>query len=47
LQATRIRLGEELQQAASRLVFAKAAASTLRLSVLPGAQQAYEVATLG
>jgi len=47
LQATRIRLGQELQQAASRLVFAKAAASTLRLSVLPGAQQAYEVATLG
>ncbi|GAA4321116.1 TolC family protein [Pigmentiphaga soli] len=47
LRATRIRLDEELRQAAARLAFAREAAATLRSSVLPGAQQAYGVATAG
>jgi cobalt-zinc-cadmium efflux system outer membrane protein len=47
VQATRLRLAAELQQAASRLRVARTSASTLQNTVLPAAQDAYEVATRG
>lgn len=45
--ATRIRLSTELQQAANQLDAARAAAQTLRATVLPGAERAYQVAVRG
>ncbi|MBA2964672.1 MULTISPECIES: TolC family protein [Ramlibacter] len=47
LQATRLRLGAEVQQASSRLAVARTSAATLRDTVLPAAQSAYEAATKG
>jgi cobalt-zinc-cadmium efflux system outer membrane protein len=46
-QAARIRLLTELQRASSQLTVARASAQTLKATVLPAAQQAYESATKG
>jgi len=45
--ATRIRLASELQQASGQLAVSRAAAQTLKDTVLPAAQQAYEAASKG
>ncbi len=46
-QAARIRALTELQQASNQLAVARNAAQTLKTTVLPAAQQAYEAATTG
>ena len=46
-QATRIRLINEMQQASNQLSMAKNTAQTLKSTVLPAAQQAYDAATRG
>ncbi|WP_454728058.1 MULTISPECIES: TolC family protein [Cupriavidus] len=45
--ATRIRLTNDLQQASNQLSVSRASAQTLRGTVLPAAEQAYEAATKG
>lgn len=47
LEATRLRLTSEVQQASSRLAVTRASLSTLQNIVLPAAQSAYEAATKG
>jgi len=47
LQLTHIRLLTELQQASSQLSVARTSAQTLKSTVLPAAQQAYDAATRG
>ncbi|MBL0427165.1 TolC family protein [Ramlibacter alkalitolerans] len=47
LQAARLRLASELQQAASRLAVARASATTLQDAVLPAATAAHQAATIG
>ncbi|WP_420995344.1 TolC family protein [Cupriavidus sp. 30B13] len=46
-RATQVRLSGELQQAAQQLTVSRTSAETLRGTVLPAAQQAYEAATRG
>lgn len=46
-QAARIRTLTELQQASNQLAVARNAAQTLKITVLPAAQQAYDAATTG
>ncbi len=46
-QATRIRLTNELQHASNQFVVSKNTAMTLKSTVLPAAQQAYDAATRG
>ena len=46
-QAARIRVLTELQQASNQLDLAGASARTLKSTVLPAAQQAYDAATIG
>jgi len=46
-QATRIRLTNELQQASTRLAVSRTAVQTLKATILPAAQQAYDAATRG
>ena len=46
-QAARIRVLTELQQASNQLSVASTSARTLKSTVLPAAQQAYEAATRG
>ncbi|MDD0812886.1 TolC family protein [Curvibacter sp. RS43] len=47
LEATRLRLMAELQEAASRLAMAEQSLQTLQETVLPAAQQTYEAASKG
>jgi cobalt-zinc-cadmium efflux system outer membrane protein len=47
LQSTRLRLFTELQQASNQLTVARTSAQTLKSTVLPAAQQAYDAATKG
>jgi cobalt-zinc-cadmium efflux system outer membrane protein len=47
LQAMRLRLASELQQASSRLAVARTSASTLQGTVVPAALNAYQAATTG
>jgi cobalt-zinc-cadmium efflux system outer membrane protein len=47
LQAQRLRLAAELQQAAGRLAVARTAATTLQGTVIPAALNAYQAATTG
>jgi outer membrane protein, heavy metal efflux system len=47
LDATRLRLASELQQASSRLAVTRTSLATLQNTVLPAAQSAYEAATKG
>lgn len=46
-RATQVRLDHDLQQAASQLAVSRASALTLRETVLPAAQRAYQAATQG
>ncbi|MBY4899255.1 TolC family protein [Cupriavidus sp. AU9028] len=45
--ATHVRLTNELQQASNQLSISRASAQTLKTTVLPAAEQAYEAATKG
>lgn len=47
LDATRVRLASEVQQASSRLTVTRTSLATLQNTVLPAAQSAYEAATKG
>lgn len=47
VEAVRLRLTAELQQAASRLAVARSSASTLQATVLPAALNVYQAATTG
>jgi cobalt-zinc-cadmium efflux system outer membrane protein len=47
MEATRLRLASEVQQASSRLGVARTSLSTLQTTVLPAAESAYEAATKG
>jgi len=47
LQAARLRLSAELQEAANRLAVARASLQVLQTTVLPSAQQAYDAASKG
>jgi cobalt-zinc-cadmium efflux system outer membrane protein len=47
LQATRLRLAAEVQQASSRLAVARTSLATLQGTVLPAAESAYEAASKG
>ena len=47
MEATRLRLASEVQQASSRLGVARTSLNTLQTTVLPAAESAYEAATKG
>ena len=47
MEATRLRLASEVQQASSRLRVARTSLNTLQTTVLPAAESAYEAATKG